>query len=222
MVFIINMHSCLQSPYPFLVWFLITYHILSDYWLSQTQFHSQHVLFCHLVAVSTCLSHNFCPSAWLSTSPLQDDCSFRVVSNLHWVLHCLVSFFFVLFMVHCSSICNCPEIYNLTSFLQFSSCLQFRSVVLIDHSFHVKWNPSFCHGTFPTMSLYLLYFYCDGKQLSIEHRLLRRMIPHGKASWAFSLIEVLLLSPCRLIEVCLSKRHWISRLDTRLWTRDFD
>lgn len=147
--------QCLQSPSPFLVWFLITYHILSDYLLSQTQFHSKHILFCHLVAVSACLSHDFFPSAWLSISPLQDDCSFRLVSNRHWVLHCLLSFFFVLSMVHHSPVCNCPETYSFICFLQFPPFLQFRFVVLVDHSFRVKWKPGFCHGAFPTVSLFV-------------------------------------------------------------------
>lgn len=63
---------------------------------------------------------------------------------------------------------------------------------------------------------------CDGKQLSIEHKLLRRMFPHWKASLDFSLFEVFMLSTCSLIEICLSKRNWIFRLDMRLWRQDFD
>lgn len=78
--FIINMYLCLQSRCP-LVWFLVFYHIL-PYVVSQNDLYSKCILFCHFMAVSACLTHNFFPPVWLGTSPLQPDDSSQLVSSV--------------------------------------------------------------------------------------------------------------------------------------------
>lgn len=130
--FIINVYLCLQSRCP-LVWFLMSYRILS-YLVSQNDFYSKSILFCHFMAVSACLSHSFFPSVWLSTSPLQPDDLSQLVSNVwQFFLFSVAGFplFFTLFMVHYhSSTCNCPEISSLTPFFHnFSFSLIFQFMI---------------------------------------------------------------------------------------------